>query len=212
MNRKSLIIGFSLTAIVLVGIGVFISINSTRTTNSETATHVNGFFNAKSPEEKAVFIARLNDGEFGFESDTIDNVSLTSGGKYWIVDMGWAGDYGGVVTVDAKTWMSKKGDGKWKSLDELKASYIADIQTVGDEVVRESSEVNADGKEIWKVSLDKFNYEHNEWEQSGYVYVDVETGKSKKVDLAGSTKGWKTLKEVDDMGGYRDALRDLYSK
>lgn len=227
MDRKYLVIAGSLIGIiVLISVGMFIFLNLTSTDSSTATTQVNGVFNSKSPEEKAVFIARLNDGSFGFESGTVDNAYLTSDGKYWIVTLTQMGDYGGIVTVDAKTWMSKKEDGEWRSFDELKAQYIADIQkdrTNG--VVDPPIKVTMDSKEIWKVPVYKFNYEHNEWEEAEYVYVDAATGKSKNTwdefNRVAGTDGWLTLKQVDDTINkigypgalpFRDALRDLYSE
>lgn len=159
------------------------------------------------------------------------------------IDEGSSGS--SIVTVDAKTLMSKQNRdiyqpaNTWRSLDALKAKYIAEIQSKANEVDGEPSKVTMDGKEIWKVPV------YNEWvldhpgtyrdeEKVGYIYVDVTTGKSKKegsdwigtfisyINRITGTEGWKTLKEVDDayyitkgdgeqsIRPFRDALRDLY--
>ncbi len=228
MDRKNLLIAGVLIG-GIISYGVFIimpGIAEILEDESLTST----YFNNSTPQATAVSIARLNLGSGGFEGDPIKSVHLTSDGKYWIVNMHvegvkWA------VTVDAKTWMSKK-DGEsfegttntWRSLDELKAEYIADIQkSRNDSNIGRPSKVAMDGKEIWRVPVYKYNYEHNKWEQAEYVYVDVATGKSKNTwgdfDKEAGTDSWLTLKQVDDtinkMGypgllPFRDALRDLY--
>ncbi|MCZ3365811.1 MULTISPECIES: hypothetical protein [Methanobacterium] len=181
----------------------------------------------------AISIARLYQGLSGFYTSHTFNTSLTPDKKYWIVKM----DDLMVVTVDAKTLMSKQnGDlnppvNTWQSLDALKAQYTADIQSTGDETVGESHKITLNGKNIWKVPIYTIV---SSWQGGyddqlvGYVYVDLATGKSKKLysdifydiycyifnDDPG-TDGWLTLKEVDEKSGwwpspFRDALRDLY--
>ncbi len=131
-----------------------------------------------------------------------------------------------VVTVDVKTGMSKENNGKWRSLDELKAIYIADIQAYkANGGLGEPSKITMDGKEIWKVPV---HYIHeNNPEQVEYIYVDVATGKSKNdydydfVNNASKPEDWFTLKEVDDIINkvsglygpqetFKNVLRDLY--
>ncbi|WP_424354443.1 hypothetical protein [Methanobacterium sp. MBAC-LM] len=68
MIRKTLLIAFILKGIVIVilCISPFYIINSDNTDNS-MFMHDNTTFNAKTPEEKAIFVARLNEGIVGFE-------------------------------------------------------------------------------------------------------------------------------------------------
>ncbi|MGB9979279.1 hypothetical protein [Methanobacterium sp.] len=192
-------------------------------------------FDNSTPEATAVSIARLNEGMIGFGSNVLynsgyanyikSNASLTSDKKYWIVNMQmdinkW------VVTIDAKTLMSKKNGksfegtvNKWRSLDELKAKYIAELKTIayGNLTVGKPYNVTLDGKPIWKVPVYKKILKTYNGEIAGYVYVDIATGKSKGF-LTGMER-WSTLKEVDDaltkIGSpysplFKDALRDLY--
>lgn len=218
--------------------------NITDKLNSVNKTSTNGTFPENSskeyltfdnstPELTAISIARLYQGVSGFYTSHTFNASLTSDGKYRIIKMNDLM----VVTVDAKTLMSKQNgdlnqpENTWQSLDALKAQYIADIQKTGDETVGESHKITLNGKEIWKVPV--YTIVSN-WQGDydnklvGYVYVDVATGKSKKLysdifyDLYcylfnddPGTNSWLTLKQVDDKNGwwpspFKDALRDLY--
>ena len=126
-------------------------------------------------------------------------------------------------TIDAKTLMSKKNGGMektvntWRSLDELKAKFIAEIQSGSCIEFDRPYKITLEGKTIWKISV--YNIISDRRELYGYIYVDLTTGKSKNVDLTGRTEGWKTLKEIDDSINamydvgprqFKDALRDLY--
>jgi hypothetical protein len=137
------------------------------------------------------------------------------------------------VIIDAKTLMSESnvtGDEEWNSLDELKASYIAGIQT--DDTLGKPQKITMDGKEIWKVPVNTIADVSGK-DAVKYIYVDLATGKSKNTldsfNKAAGTDGWLTLKEVDDVinsGNYqsnyltdlkpteknpfKDVLRDLY--
>jgi hypothetical protein len=189
-------------------------------------------FDNSTQEATAVSIARLNGGEWGFNSATIKSVHLTSDGKYWIVEIYNSiykdGFY--VITVDAETWASKIDDKEWKSLDELKAQYIAEIQS---DDVGKPHKITMEGKEIWKVPVYVYSQENDWLGQDEYVYVDVATGKSRNTwgefNEAAGTDGWITLKQVDNtinkmqkemdaLAGitsepsFSDALRDLYSE
>lgn len=248
MDRKNLIIGGVLAGIIifLLGIWLFISINSVNTDNSITLQE-NAVFNAKTPEEKAVFVARLNEGALGFAHIegtnkyviTVTNVSLTPDGKYWVVNlhehMNEKDDSDGyikwIVTIDAKTLMSKSDDGygefsTWRSLDELAASYIAQIQTVGANGGSEIHKITMNGREVWKIT--NYYYHEQDPRQVQDIYVDVATGKSKNTwdcfkDVSG-TGDWLSLKEVDNVLNeinytgsdterpFKDALRDFYSE
>lgn len=76
---------------------------------------------------------------------------MTSDGKYWIVEI-YTSVYHNefsIVTVDAKTWKSKIDNGEWRSLDELKPSYIAEFQSEGS--LREPQKTTINNKEIWKI-------------------------------------------------------------
>ena len=207
--------------------------NSTNETFPEDFSKDYTAFDNSTPKLTAISISRLYQGVNGFYTSHTFNTSLTPDKKYWIVKM----DDLMVVTVDAKTWMSKQnGDlnppvNTWQSLDALKAQYIADIQKNGDETVGEPHRITLNNKEIWKVPLYTLisNWQGDYDDQLvGYVYVDLATGKSKKVysdifydiycyifnDNPG-TEGWLTLKEVDEKSDwwpspFRDALRDLY--
>jgi len=210
--------------------------NTTETLENEGLISSN--FDNSTPQATAVSIARLNLGQWGFDNAAIKSVH--SEGKYWIVEI-----YTDVykesfkaVTVDSETWMSKQNDSyepfitydpkdTWRSLDELKALYIAEIQSSTEDVSK-PTKITIDGKEIWKVPVyDKDSYELGRSERVEYVYVDVTTGKSKNTweefNKAAKTDGWLTLKQVDDtlnkiqeeMTGsvgvpFRNALRDLY--
>ena len=230
MDRKSLLIAGGLTCIIiaLAIIGIFIFPNSTYATNSTTNTTTENSltFDNSTPEATAISIARLNEGKNGFDEfsdDMVVNASLTPDGKYWIVKMREAGCDSWVVKVDAKTLASKKSGGKdpintWRSFDELKAIYIAEIQsTKSNGGVGRPTKVTRDGKEIWKVPV--YYYHEYDPKQTEYVYVDAETGKSKNElysdvfnEVAG-TNGWLTLKGVDNtvnkIGDLRPMRGDL---
>jgi len=170
----------------------------------------------------AISIARLYQGVSGFYTSHTFNTSLTPDKKYWIVKM----DDLMVVTVNAKTLMSKQnGDlnqpaNTWRSLNELKAQYIADIHSgclSENARVGKPSKVTIDGKKIWKVPV--YYYNDVDHKITEYVYVDLVTGKSKNTwndfNELTWTKEWLTLKEMDDRSGlwpspFKDALRNLY--
>lgn len=131
-----------------------------------------------------------------------------------------------IVTVDAKSFKSKQnGDlnqpaNTWRSLDELKAQYLADIHSEGlseNAKVGRPNKVTMNGQKIWKMPVYYSN--DSDREITEYVYVNLVTGKSKNTwndfNELTWTKGWLTLKEVDDKSGlwpapFKDALRDLY--
>jgi hypothetical protein len=233
MNRKILLIAGGLIGIMVVfAIGVYThpaiadisnSTDENSTTNNSSVEYL--YFDNSTPEATAISIARLNEGFNGFCDDMVVNVSLTSNGKYWKVNMREDGYDDWVVTIDAKTLMSKKNGGTggptnmWRSLDELKVNYIAELQGGQDANFDRPYKVTLNGKTTWKVRT--YTFTENGRELYGYIYVDVATGKSKDVDLNGSTEGWMTLTEVDqeldnlnyypfDRTSFRDALRDLY--
>ena len=245
MNRKNLLIAGGLTCLIiaLFSIGLFIFPNSTNATNSitNTTTENNLIFDNSTPEAAAISIARLNEGKNGFDEfseDMVANASLNSDGKYWIIKMCDAGYDNWVVKVDTKTLASTKSGGKdpintWRSFDELKAIYIAEIQsTKSSGGVGRPTKVTMNGKEIWKVPV--YYYHEYDPKRTEYVYVDTVTGESKNElysdvfnEISGTT-GWLTLKDVDDivnkigdlrpMRGdlepmpFKDALRNLYPK
>ena len=226
MNHKNLLITFSLIGIILLlVVGFFITIpiieNFTiGSVNDENAL----FFNNSTPETTAVSIARLNIGTEGFNGDPIKSVN--SDGKYWIVETYNSAykDQVVVMTIDAKTLMSKVEDKEWKSLDELKATYIADIQS--DSSVGKPQKITINGKEIWKIpNYHECIYENgSSTHDTTYIYVDLATGKSKNTwkefNRAAGKKGWLTLKEVDvtidkmviGPPQFKDALRNLYQE
>jgi len=213
-----LIICFSVFMVISYGLNLISEIDGEKHFDSSSFSTTS--FDNSSPEATAVSIARLNEGWIGFEYAKVINTSLTSDGKYWIVKMHHELD-DWVVTVDVKTLMSKKNGGMgpintWRSLDELKANYIAEIAFLGNNSMDYGRpyKVTLEGKTIWKVPV--YNLLANSQgvygkELSGYVYVDLETGKSKVVNFKTSTtEGWKTLKEVESGLVFRDALRELY--
>lgn len=240
MERKDLLIASCIisTIIVLIGIGITIYPNSTSggssmslydlnsaDENSTTApaAEENIFFDNSTPEATVISIARLNEGMIGFDSQITTSASLNSDGKYWVVKMHNVQDVNDevTVTVDAKTLMSKRDKSKfrpataWRSLDELKAAYIAEIQSGNGYDIGKPCKITLEGKNVWKVPL----YDITNGEKLiGYIYIDLATGKSKNVDLTGNTEGWLTLKEVDNSVDYgdaqdssfKDALRNLY--
>jgi len=159
MDKKNLLMAGGLTGviIILLSIGIFIFPNSTNATTENSLT-----FDNSTPEATAISIARLNEGKNGFDEfseDMVANASLTPDGKYWIIKMREAGYDGWVVEVDVKTLASKKSGGKdpintWRSFDELKAIYIAEIQsTKSNGGVGRPTKVIIDGNEIWKVPV-----------------------------------------------------------
>lgn len=216
--------GGLICVITVLIIGIFISYISVDANNS-TTPQKNVSFNAKTPQEKAIFVSKLNYGINYYI--TVFNASLTPDGKYWIVKMREAGYDDWVVTVDAKTLMSKEKNGVWKSFDELKAVYIAEIQsTKSNGGIGKPTKVTMEGKEIWKVPV--YYYHEYDPKRTEYVYVDVTTGKSKNelysdvFNEVSGANGWLTLKEVDDIinkinkmdnpesTSFKDALRELY--
>lgn len=214
MDRKNLWISGGLIGFIIVIIGVFLIIPAAN--NSTTNSSESSVFNNSTPKAMAMSIARLNYGQWGFDQGSIKSVHLTSDRKQWVVEIYnnvYQDDFE-VITVDVKTWKSKKGNGKWKSLDKLKAMYIAEIQghTTDDGTLGEPYKIIIGGKEIWKVQTSP----------DEYVYVDLTTGKSKNTwkwfNKVAGTDGWLTLKEVDNtiskigMGTGRNALRNLYQE
>lgn len=243
-NNK--LIAAGLIGIVLVFlIGAFIIVPATGNISADISNSTDNnsntdssedwlVFDNSTPETLAISIARLYCGQGGFAKDIEDtfNASLTSDGKYWIVeDMQTKGfDDGLRVMVDVKTGMSKENNGSWRSLDDLKAQYIAGLQTIGEESIGKPYKITLDGKEIWKVPvyypvINASDQYTGDMELVGYVYVDIANGKSKKegdifdfmINLfQGNLDGWLTLKEldkqIDPMNGFRDALRNLYAE
>ncbi len=124
MDKENLLISgiLIITILILLGIGILLSPNSVNTTSlPDNLTNLHGFnstnknltdpiFDISTPESTAISIARLNEGLDGFNFYIKANASLTSDGKYCIVDICNENyEYEGlVVTVDAQTWMSKK--------------------------------------------------------------------------------------------------------
>lgn len=236
MDRKKLLIAGSLTGIIIVllSIGLLISPNSvpiknlTSTNSTDGSFTENGLiFDNSTPESTAISIARLNEGAAGFGEGNgiITNASLTQDRQYWIVNMHEDGYNEWIVTIDTKTLMSKKNGGikkfvnTWRSLDELKANFIAEIQSGSGIDFDRPYKITLDKKTVWKVPV--YNIISDKRELYGYIYVDLTTGKSKNVDLRGKTEGWKTLKEIDDSINemydvgprlFKDALRGLYSQ
>jgi hypothetical protein len=236
MDKKNLLMAGGLTGVVIVllSIGIFIFPNSTNATTENSL-----IFDNSTPKAAAISIARLNEGKNGFDEfseDMVANASLTPDRKYWIIKMREAGYDGWVVKVDVKTLSSTKSGGKypintWRSFDELKAIYIAEIQsTKSNGGVGIPTKITMDGKKIWKVPV--YYYHEYDPKRTECVYVDAATGKSKNElysdvfnEISGTT-GWLTLKEVDHivnkigdlrpMRGdlesvpFKDALRDLY--
>jgi len=158
--------------------------------------------------KKAILIAKLNQGAYGVCEDTIkiDNASLSSNKKFWIIKMHdkyrkW------IVTVDAVTGSSRENHGKWKSFDSLKASYIAQIRLGEATRVGKPSVVTLKGKKVWKVPVYLGIFSKHYYN----VYFNAMTGESK----IGNGK-WKTLKQVDDginkdfSTKFRNVLRDFY--
>jgi hypothetical protein len=229
MNRKnSMIVLLTGEIIVLFVMGVFIIMPSIMgILENNDSININyiatNYFDNSTPKSTAISVARLNSG-IGFARGDSDSVYLTPDKKYWIVNLHSKEKWN--VTIDAKTLMSKGDNGEWRSLDELKAIYIADIQS--DSPSGKPQKITVNGKEIWKVPV----YHENIYEngsithETTYVYVDIKTGKSKNTwgefNRAAITGGWLTLKDVDAiierMGigppliSSRDALRDLYSE
>lgn len=241
MDRKNLLIAGGLIGIVIVllSAGMLIillsSFNIVDFESSLMAGSTDGdqkpeefltYFNNSTPEATAVSTAQLIMGVGGFYGYP-DKVYLTSDGEYWMVHV-----LGSYVTVDAKTGMAKEENGEWKPLDELKAIYIADVQISGeDEVLGKPQKIAENGKEIWKIPVYEYAYDfngseymgHTKGEPTDYIYVDLETGKSKRdgtcedliYNLFTGTNGWLTLKQIDSIANcwpypFKDALRGFY--
>jgi hypothetical protein len=233
MIRKNLLMACGLISVTLVlAIAAFIIFSTITDTSIDASNSITGNNNSDSdeylsfdnstPEATAISIARLCCGVGGFYTCHTFNTSLTIDGKYWIVKM----DDSMIVTVNAKTLMSKQnGDlnqpaNTWRSLNELKAQYIADIHSEclsENARVGKPSKVTIDGKKIWKVPV--YYYNDVDHKITEYVYVDLVTGKSKNTwndfNELTWTKEWLTLKEMDDRSGlwpspFKDALRNLY--
>jgi len=218
-----LIISLS-AAFMVISFGLNLVSEITGRTHFDSSSFSTTSFDNSTPEATAVSIARLNMGK-GFDGVTVDDVYLTSDGKYWVVNFR-AGDIEPYlfVTIDAETLMSKVNHDEWRSLDELKAIYIAQIQSLGNPW-REPQKITMDNKEIWKVPVITDFYQNGTDKTVKYIYVDVATGKSKNTlenfNSAAGTDGWLTLKEVDavinkqhqnhsEQSQFRDVLRDLY--
>ena len=251
MDRKNLLFWGGLTGVIILFVGcIFFTnsiINDTPYSISSDSSYCGDSmyfsFDNSTSRATAISIARLNEGMAGFGSNVLYNsgygpyirvnASLSSNKKYWIVHMSMGEPIEWVVTVDPKTGMSKKNgesiegtNNTWRSLDELKAKYIADLKTIAYKglYIGKPSKITMDGKEIWKVPVYKSDGQgtyltYKEEEKVGYVYVDLSTGKSKGFLLG--TESWSTLKEVDEaltkIGSpssppFKDALRDLYSE
>ncbi|BDZ70056.1 hypothetical protein [Methanobacterium petrolearium] len=237
MDRKKLLVAGVLiggTIICLVSAFMIVSFGLDLISEIKGRTHFDPSslsttsFDNSTPEATAVSIARLNGG-IAFGVGTVKDVYLTSDGKYWVVKFydppAPKGPYYWTVTIDAKTLMSKKDDDEWRSLDELKASYIAQIQSMGNPC-RKPQKITMNGKEVWKVPV-VTEFENGTDKTFKYIYVDLKTGKSKNTlenfNRAAGTDGWLTLKEVDavinkqhqnysEPSQFRDVLRDLYQE
>jgi len=229
MDKKNLIIVGMGVMIVLLVIGAFIILPNIAEIFEDKSlgkppdylNHMS--FDNSTPKATAESIARLT--SLTFDDVIVDNVSLTPDGKYWIVNLHKIDNW--TVIIDAKTLMSKEDDNEWKSLDELKATYIASIQSDGS--LGKPQKITMDGKEIWKVPVyhEDVNEDGSTKNETSYVYVDLKTGKSKKTwNEFNETTGpndWLTLKQVDDTINkineeitgsqgvlFKDALRNLY--
>ncbi len=237
MDREKLLITGSLIGIIIVILSIYLLISHTPIThNSTPLSSLNSgnsdnnlpveeylIFDNSTPETLAISIARLNSGMIGFDKLITANASLTSDGKYWIVKMTnyeekW------VVIIDTRTLMSKRNASRyrpmttWRSLNELKAAYIAEIRSCNGEDIGKPYKVNLEGKIIWKVPIYDIT---NGKKLIAHVYIDLTSGKSKVFDMTIMKEGeWMTLKEVDDSitnmydvpkdPPFKDALRSLY--
>lgn len=179
----------------------------------------------KSAEEKAIFIAKLNEGVYGFYPSRINVISayLTSNGKYWIVKTNRRdNDFGNddwTVTVNSANWDSKKdketqdyveGQTSWRSFNELKAIYVTQLY---DEeyfpyyMYKRPYKMNINGNEVWKVH--RVSTEHvTSIGDGSYVCFDAITGKSREyyndTNMNNFPNGewkfsdWITLEELDE--------------
>lgn len=237
MEKKDLLIVVCVICVivVLLCMGMIIPSNSStglhtydlnstdENSTTEPAAETYLYFNNSTPYTTSISIARLNEGIIGFDNHITTSASLTPDGKYWIVKMHNVHDVNDevTVTIDTKTLISKKSAcllepaTRWRSLDKVKAAYIAELQSGNGYEIGNPYKITLEGKTIWKVPLYDIT---NVKTLIGHIYVDPATGKSKNVDLIGNTRGWLTLKEVDksmDYGDaqelpFKDALRNLY--
>lgn len=157
--------------------------------------------------EKAILIAKLNIGAYGFGEDIpINSVLLTFNKKYWIIKA----DTSHIhlkVTVNAKDGSSKLNKNRSKSFSELKACYVAVLNYPDTgKIEGKPSIITLEGKKVWKVPI------CDGMKKLNHVYFDSKTGKSKI-----NNGKWKTLKEVDDEISkrsypikFRDLLQDFY--
>lgn len=229
MNKKKLLISvvlvvflFSVVTFMSFALSVISDFNGR--THFDPSSFSTTSFDNSTPQATAVSVARLNMGK-NFHMFDVKDVYLTSDKKYWIVKFDSSPkkiDF--IVTIDAKTLMSKVNDGEWRSFDELKALYIAQIQGLGN-LCRYPQKVTMDGKEIWKVPFATDFYENGTDRTVKYIYVDVTTGKSKNTledfNKAAGTDDWLKLKQVDAVltkknweypksKPFRNILRDFY--
>lgn len=160
--------------------------------------------------EKAIFIAKLNERSYGFCEGCVqvDSIALTSNKKYWIVRLHDTNKVNWKVSVNVRDGSSKKNNNRWKSFNELKAYYVAELNS-GEHGFRLGKPymITLDGKKVWKISV--YNISGKLYQN---VYFNVVNGKSKI-----NNNKWKTLKEIDAEISkktypvkFRDALRDFY--
>ena len=173
-------------------------------------------------QEQAKFIAKLQDGLSGFVFDEIKKVTLNKGSRpFWEVQVSdkvtnetWT------VFVDAKNAESRKsvetcdieGAKSWRSFDELKATYVAQLYYDTGELLFKRAEMK--GSDIWMVPVvEEFNNEIYNYQ----VYFNAKTGYSYVADEEGNSS-WVSLKGLDDKINsennyktpFRNVLRDLY--
>lgn len=210
MNKKYLIFGL-LGIIILYLISVApvynLSADKIREPNSalKNTTHNPAI-------DQAVFITKLNEGMIAFCGDDrviVDNVIMDPNGRFCILKVHSFNNEAWGMVINIETNASKKNNEPWKSFEELKAQYAAELNSGNGIMVGKPTVVILDGKKLWKIPL----YEYPSIGGAFWcdVYFDPVTGKSKR-----GNDTWKTLKEIDDevkeMYGIsvRNPLRDFY--
>ncbi|MDD3985113.1 MAG: hypothetical protein PHY59_04315 [Methanobacterium sp.] len=207
--KKVFFSGLAVILVFTLFLSVFASTSTAANLNNPVKTTQK---DVKITKKVASLIAQLNDCLNGVTCTKVKSAYLTSDKKFWKVKV--KEDDGTkiwTVTVNAATGASKKKHSAWRSFNELKALYVAELYTgdTGMEVHGKPKLITVKGQKLWKIKCYDKALPHK---ITRTVYFDDKTGKSKD----NYTNKWFTLKQLDDaisqMYGikFRDALRDFY--